>query len=254
MKKTGKAAGVLFGVLGWMLIVFGGAAAAGGIGTLSGSHANADTLKLTCGAVLLILAGLAVLLRKKVFTRQRSAARAVLIAGCCLTLLLGIDAQGVMERAAAKKDADAARENAVSHADVTAAETAAPSLPLPENGGCLIENGNETSVSVTAPDGGESFLIRFYDREGNTAGQTFIRAGESARVRLLGGEYTVKVARGDAWYGETELFGADGSYQQLRNGADETFVFEKDYFYNLILSGSTAGNVGSVDIGGAGNM
>lgn len=126
--------------------------------------------------------------------------------------------------------------------------------PLPENGSLKSGNGTGTDLTIKVPDQNESVFLKLYDADGNAVGQVFIRPGKSATVNMKGGTYTMKVAYGTEWYGEIDLFGTVGSYQQLLNGSSTTFKLDSGYSYTLTLGGVYDGNVGSKSIGGAGGM
>lgn len=126
--------------------------------------------------------------------------------------------------------------------------------PLPENGSLKSGNGSSTDLTIKVPDQNESVFLKLYDADGNAAGQVFIRPGKSATVNMKGGTYTMKVAYGTKWYGEIDLFGTSGSYQQLLNGSSTAFKLDSGYSYTLTLGGVSDGNVGSKSIGGASGM
>lgn len=126
--------------------------------------------------------------------------------------------------------------------------------PLPENGAMNVGNGYGMVLTIQVPAGTESVFLKLYDESGAAAGHVFIRPGMNATINMLGGNYTMKVAYGTEWYGETDLFGENGSYQQLLNGNDSVFELESGYSYTLTLGGVTDGNVGSKSVGGADGM
>ena len=97
-------------------------------------------------------------------------------------------------------------------------------------------------------------LIRFYDSDGDVSAQVFIRPDESVTLYVGAETYTIKVAYGTEWYGETDLFGDRGSYTQLYNGDDPDFTFSYGYIYSLELMTIEGGNVGSDSLSGADDM
>lgn len=64
----------------------------------------------------------------------------------------------------------------------------------------------------------------------------------------------MKVAYGVEWYGETDLFGENGSYHKLMNGSNDFFSLSRNYTYTLELRSTTQGNVPTISIGGADDM
>ncbi len=126
--------------------------------------------------------------------------------------------------------------------------------PLPENGALKFGNGSGVELTVKVPNQNESVLLKLYDSNGTTAGQVFVHPGKSATVKMKGGTYTIKAAYGTHWYGEIDLFGSYGNYQQLLNGYDAAFMLESGYAYTLTLGGYSDGNVGTRDIGDASGM
>ena len=135
-----------------------------------------------------------------------------------------------------------------------AARSAACVQTLPENGAFATGNGSGSSLTIEAPSGTRSVYLKIYDETGAAVAKIFLRPGGSATLELTPGTYTMKVAYGTEWYGETDLFGDDGSYSQLLNGSAPEFVIESNYEYTLTLGGVVNGNVGSEDLGGAGGM
>jgi len=126
--------------------------------------------------------------------------------------------------------------------------------PLPENGSMKKNGGSGVSMKITAPSSSSVFL-KFYNSKGESVAQIFIRAGKDATVKLSAGTYTIKAAYGTKWYGDTDLFGGEGSYSQLLNGSEQEFKLKNNYKYNLRLLASVTGNVGSNAVpGGASGM
>ncbi|MBR0092246.1 MAG: hypothetical protein IJP92_11155 [Lachnospiraceae bacterium] len=126
--------------------------------------------------------------------------------------------------------------------------------PMPENGAFKSGNGSAAVFTIKNSNGDESVFVKLYDTSDNAVGQTFISAGKSVTLNMAAGTYTIKVGYGTQWYGETDLFGDKGSYQQLLNGSDTSFKVQGGYTYTLSLGGVTNGNVGSKGLGDAGGM
>ena len=126
--------------------------------------------------------------------------------------------------------------------------------PLPENGALTVGNGYAVALTIVNPDSVDSVYLKLYDKDGFTVGKIFIRAGQKATIKMNADTYSMKAGYGTEWYGEVDLFGPDGSYSQLLNGSDSTFLLESGYTYTLTLGGVSDGNVGSRSIGGADGM
>ena len=119
---------------------------------------------------------------------------------------------------------------------------------MPENGSMKKGSGSIT-LTINAP-AKINALLRVYNSSNEVVAQVFLAAGSSSSVKLNAGTYTIKVAYGTEWYGETDLFGAKGAYLQLKNGTSDSFTFKKNYKYTLKLQSGTSGNVGSSTVGG----
>jgi len=89
--------------------------------------------------------------------------------------------------------------------------------------------------------------IKIYSETGDLVSTIAIGSGKSAKVWLPAGEYRVKNAYGNDWFGEDDLFGDMGTYNVLKNGYDnnEFFKLENNYSYTLTLrtSGGSGDNV-----------
>ena len=119
---------------------------------------------------------------------------------------------------------------------------------MPSNGSLKKSSGSIT-LNINAP-AKINALLRVYNSSNEVVAQVFITAGSSSSIKLNAGTYTIKVAYGTEWYGETDLFGAKGAYLQLKNGTSESFTFKKNYKYTLKLQSGTSGNVGASTVGG----
>ena len=115
--------------------------------------------------------------------------------------------------------------------------------------GSMKKGSGSISLKIYAPSSMNT-LIRIYNSKGEVKGQVFIAAGKNATVKLGAGTYTMKVAYGNKWYGDIDLFGGTGIYLQLKNGTSNNFTLKKNYRYTLRLQSGTSGNVGSSTVGG----
>ena len=125
--------------------------------------------------------------------------------------------------------------------------------PLPDTDDYRYDDGS-IQLDIYAPSGSKSVLIRLYDSDGDVVAQVFISAGDYTTLYVGAETYTIKVAYGTEWYGETDLFGDRGSYTQLYNGDDPDFTFSYGYKYTLELMTVEGGNVGSDTLSGADDM
>lgn len=126
--------------------------------------------------------------------------------------------------------------------------------PMPDNGAFKSGNGSAAVFTIKNSNGDQSVFVKLYDASENAVGKVFISAGKSATINMAAGSYSIKVGYGTQWYGETDLFGDKGSYQQLMNGSETTFKIQGGYTHTLSLGGVTNGNVGSKVLGSAGGM
>lgn len=95
-----------------------------------------------------------------------------------------------------------------------------PSLPLPPNGTLYDKNGTlyhnapddhiaPLRVSTTA---GSNYFIKIQNHDtGKPIAYMFIRSGQSARIKVPLGSFTIKYAAGNNWHGVKNLFGPDTS-------------------------------------------
>ncbi len=126
--------------------------------------------------------------------------------------------------------------------------------PLPASGALKQGNGFACKLQIAVPDDFRYTFLKLYDSGETPIGQVFIHPGKRASISMASGTYTIKVAYGTNWYGEIDLFGDDGSYQQLINGSSTIFELESGYAYTLTLGGVVDGTVGTKNIGGADGM
>lgn len=81
-------------------------------------------------------------------------------------------------------------------------------LPLPNNGQMQVFTDKEllAPLGIIASSDKNCFF-KFYDIKGNLIFTLFIRKNSSTNLKVPLGEYTVKYATGDEWYGVDKLFG-----------------------------------------------
>ena len=85
-----------------------------------------------------------------------------------------------------------------------------------EQGYCkmvITAKGSDLCIKLTSTANPEKYTIYY------------IREGESFAMHVKDGEYTLKYGYGDCWYGQEDMFGADGHYYEL----DEVFDLSTYY-------------------------
>lgn len=93
------------------------------------------------------------------------------------------------------------------------------------------------SLTIKPPtsDGSRTY-IKIYSESGDLVSSLGIPAGKSGKVWLPEGNYRIKSAYGyGEWFGETDLFGDEGTYQVLDIDSVELFKLEKNYNHILTL-------------------
>ena len=100
-----------------------------------------------------------------------------------------------------------------------------PTQPLPYSG----QVRSFTSEACIAPfqikaAQDSHFLLKLVDSHNkSTALTVFVQGGTTVNIKAPLGNYEVRYAAGDTWYGDNLLFGPDTSYSK----ADETFAFRQ---------------------------
>lgn len=78
----------------------------------------------------------------------------------------------------------------------------------------------------------------------------YLHAGASTSVKLPAGTYQIKAAYGKTWYGDAEMFGADGYYEVMKIGDSDTAQFKANYEHTLTMRlESGEGNVTGKTVG-----
>ncbi len=93
------------------------------------------------------------------------------------------------------------------------------------------------SLAIKPPtsDGSRTY-IKIYSESGELVSCLGIGEGKSGKVWLPAGSYQIKSAYGyGEWFGETDLFGDEGTYQVLEAGSTDVFELQKNYAYTLTL-------------------
>jgi len=101
------------------------------------------------------------------------------------------------------------------------------------------KKGNAPLEIHTSSSTGNYFLKIDNINTGKTALKAFIRSGETFSTTLPTGEYEMKYANGESWYGEADLFGPETSYSKT----GETFSFDGYNGYTVELIRQVNGNL-----------
>jgi hypothetical protein len=101
-----------------------------------------------------------------------------------------------------------------------------PEKPLPKDGEVRMTNRKQKRIAPfeikSAYD--SHHLVKLADAAtGKPVMTVFVRGGSTVKVDVPLGNFTVKYASGDKWYGDTHLFGPDTAYSK----ADESFNFRQ---------------------------
>lgn len=109
--------------------------------------------------------------------------------------------------------------------------TSEKALPLPYNGAVFYrEHDRRTFDSYVAPleikTKGEScnYYIKMVTASGNSILEFFVRAGETAKVKMPVGTFYLRYACGSEWYGQDQYFGEDTGFFS----SNEAFHFMED--------------------------
>ena len=95
--------------------------------------------------------------------------------------------------------------------------TQACTTPYPESGELYHNEAYYSSASRITIDGANTAVPNYFKIYiGEVLVSTiFIKAAGSASIDVPAGDYTIKQASGSTWFGETIMFGDEGSYQVL---------------------------------------
>jgi len=120
--------------------------------------------------------------------------------------------------------------------------------PYPDTG-VLYHNEGYWSSSVRLNiDGGNlsrPVFIKIYSGDTLVA-SLFINSGHSVTINLPAGNYTFRQATGSNWFGDTDMFGDEGTYVTLLFNNDTTSIYlQAGYEYQMTLALQTGGNVGA---------
>lgn len=146
-----------------------------------------------------------------------------------LLLITGLGALAIYQQSVIKREQEAvrlvqqgiARERAAAIAAQEAAELRKLERPLPANGvfhmasRSAYDPRNLPPLTVIGPSGSNTLMKLVRDADGAEVMSIFIRAGQTVEVGVPIGDYKVKIASGQIWYGDTVRFGPTTSYARL---------------------------------------
>ena len=92
--------------------------------------------------------------------------------------------------------------------------------PMPETGELWHNTDLESdemilSFDVNEQDSNTGWYISVYTEDKKPAATVFVKGSGTVETKLPGGNYYIKDAKGTEWYGEDELFGPDGHYENM---------------------------------------
>jgi len=101
-----------------------------------------------------------------------------------------------------------------------------PQQPIPNSGVIASDYSDGVApFTIRTRNDGAHFYIKIVEiSSSRVIGAYFVRAGESIELQVPIGNYKLKYASGQNWYGESFLFGPDTSYSK----ADASFNFYDD--------------------------
>jgi hypothetical protein len=92
---------------------------------------------------------------------------------------------------------------------------------------------------------GEPTYLKIYAAEGPLVVTLFLNSGQTLNVEMPRGNFIVKEAHGNLWFGEEEMFGDLGSYRLLDTGLIFNTFGEG---YEATLDTQEEGNLGSIPV------
>lgn len=124
---------------------------------------------------------------------------------------------------------------------------------FPKTGQCYRNKkfkSTAVALTIVPPKNDQRNYLKIYSGD-DLVSCVALGKGKKATVRLPVGTYTIKDAYGTGpWFGDTDMFGDDGTYLKLTNGDAGTFKLKANMAYTLTLRSSNASgdNVGSDNV------
>lgn len=134
----------------------------------------------------------------------------------------------------------------VTHRSRTPGTDVTPDVSLPLNGHVFVTSEGDyiAPLEVVTPPGSYHFYVKVQNvRTGGVAKTFFVRAGSSVTTEVPPGQYQIKYASGQRWFGPPCLFGRNTIYSQ----ADKLFDFYRTGYqvtgYSIELILQVGGNL-----------
>lgn len=117
-------------------------------------------------------------------------------------------------------------------------------LPTPASGEVFVGKGKSCKSSLTIRSSTtSSCYIKLKDASGNDVYSFFVRAGETVKAPVPGGNFYVYFAYGTDWYGPEYVFGPETTYAK-----DDELSDFNTYAWEYTLYPSTGGNFSETPI------
>lgn len=130
--------------------------------------------------------------------------------------------------------------------------------PLPETGELwhnseVIGQDMYLTFKVNSPDEARGMCFEVYTEDGTLAAVLFQKGSGSVTTKLPGGNYRIRDASGDTWYGRADSFGPEGSYEFMvfDEFEDDEYLTRLDSGYEWAISINMQG--GGPDAAGVGS-
>lgn len=160
-------------------------------------------------------------------------------------LILGAIIAGVYISESDKSESPYKASTAPAYTPPAAPAFNAPIVPISQGIQGLFTSGYLVApLSISTPHGNEKYFVKIVDAVTEAPAMTvFIYGGQTFELKVPLGQYKVKYATGENWYGESLLFGPSTSF----NEAETTFFFHDDGYqingYSLELIKQINGNL-----------
>ena len=125
-----------------------------------------------------------------------------------------------------------------------------PEYALPDNGATWVY-GNQPKVApfeITAPFGASCIAKLVDANTGRSVVSIFVRAGSTVTIDVPLGNYVLKYAMGDKWYGETHLFGPSTSYGKANTTLSFGIEVNRYTGHSIRLQKSVGGNLRTLSL------
>ena len=114
---------------------------------------------------------------------------------------------------------------------------------FPKTGQCYRNKkfkSTAVALTIVPPKNDQRNYLKIYSGD-DLVSCVALGKGKKATVRLPVGTYTIKDAYGTGpWFGDTDMFGDDGTYLKLTNGDAGTFKLKANMAYTLTLRSDSA--------------